>query len=216
MRDNYSPSSRYRRVQFPARLMALPLSLTAVALLAAASTVRVPYETPVTVRVKSEVTSAKAQSGDPVPLVVADDVVVNGYVVIARGADGLAEVDSATPAASNSSGQIRVIFKWVRAVDGSKIGVTGERSGTGGNNNGNADAASTLFDGSNAAWSAGAYQASQAMQVVGNVFGHIAEHAKGNEAAIEPTKTISLEVKNPNGVTIVSSQKSTNDDSDVK
>ena len=48
------------------------------------SNVRVPFETPVTVHLKSEVSSSKAQAGDSVALQVADDVVVNGYVVMAR------------------------------------------------------------------------------------------------------------------------------------
>jgi hypothetical protein len=187
----------------------------------------VPYQTPVTVHVKSEVSSSKAQPGDSVVLQLADDVVVNGYVVMARGADGLAEVESATPASANGSGELKLVFKWVRAVDGSKIGVSGDCDVAGRTTSGSANGAnSTLSEGLQAASSTVATSSG-----IGNLISHSSGllghltlgHAssKGTDASIEPARTISIEVRNPNGVTIVSSQKSSlkssaGDDGDVK
>jgi len=195
------------------------------------SNVRVPFETPVTVHLKSEVSSYKAQAGDSVALQVADDVVVNGYVVMARGADGLAEVESATPASATSPGELKLVFKWVRAVDGSKIGVNGELNGAGRAPSDRASAAtSALSDGLQTA-SSTVTSSSGGTSTVANLIGQsggllshlgLLNHlsSKGNDASIEPDRTISIEVRNPNGVTIISSQKSSrpsaSDDSDVK
>jgi hypothetical protein len=150
-------------------------------------------------------------------LQVAEDVVENGYVVMAKGAEGIAVVDSITPASASSPGQVHLTFKWVRAVDGSKIGVTGQHTGVGRSGSDGADAASTLNDTSNAATSAGVYQAANILGRAQNVLKNLTAHAKESDASVSPNQTISLEVRNPNGVTIVSSQKSAaNDDSDVQ
>jgi len=186
------------------------------------SSIHVPAQMPVTLHVKSEISSSRAQVGDTVALQVAEDVVVSGYVVIAHGADGLAEITTASPAGANSSGQLLVQFKWVRAVDGSKIGVTGTASLTGRTNSNDSDPSSTLSDSSNAAQSAGATQVANVLQRASGFFRNITAHAKGNEAAIEPDRTFSVEVRNPNGVNIISSLRSSQpattakDDSDVK
>jgi hypothetical protein len=93
---------------------------------ALAESVRVPADTPVSIQVTTPVSSKTAHVGDTVPLKVTEDVIVNGYVVIARGADGKAVVDAAQPAQMNSTpGTLHVTYKWVRSVDGSKIGVNG-------------------------------------------------------------------------------------------
>jgi hypothetical protein len=188
----------------------------------AGSAIHVAPQTPVTVHVKSAVSSSRAQAGDTIALQVADDVVVNGYIVIARGADGLAEVTSATPAGANSNGQLAIQYKWVRAVDGSKIGVTGTSSLAARSNSNDSDPATTLSDGSNAAQSAGITQAANYLQRVSGVFKNLTAHAKGNDISLEPDRTISLEIRNPAGVSIISSQRSSqptttaNDDADVK
>jgi hypothetical protein len=198
-----------------------------------ASNVKVPFLTPVTVHVKSEVLSSKVQEGDSVVLQIADDVVVNGYVVMARGADGLAQVESVTPATANSPGQLELECKWVRAVDGSKIGVQGDFKAAGRANSGGGNTAtSTLSSGLQAASNMGSN--SGALGAVSNLLGSsggllshlggLGHVSKGNEASIEPDRTISLEIRNPFGVTIASSQKSSqktsassaSDDSDVK
>jgi hypothetical protein len=164
------------------------------------------------------VSSATAQQGDTVALVVADDVIVNGYVVMARGADGLGEIERAWPASANSSGNVLLAAKWVRAVDGSKIGVNGELTVAGRGPSGRTDGAATVSNGVQAASSTVAASTSggtnAAANLVGSVsglFGHLNRlrqaDPKGTDAAIEPVRSISVEVRNPNGVTIVSSQK---------
>lgn len=178
--------------------------------------VLVAFGTPVTVHVKSEVSSSRVQPGDEIPLQLAEDVVVNGYVVMAKGADGAAVVESVVPASADSAGQIGLTFKWVRAVDGSKIGVTGQHMAAGGpgSNTDAADVFSTLSDTTNAA---GAYEAANYLGRARNLLKSFSSHAKQSEATVNTSRTISLEVRNRNGVTITSSQRaSANNDNDVK
>jgi hypothetical protein len=127
-----------------------------VGLLGVATAVSVPTQTTVTVRLVNEISSARAQSGDPVALTVADNVIVGGYVVIAKGAEALGMFDTVSPAGDGTPGSIVLTIKWVRAVDGSKIGVTGQQTGSGRTTASGADITTTLSDTSNAANSAGA------------------------------------------------------------
>jgi hypothetical protein len=175
----------------------------------------------VTVHVKREVSSSRAQAGDTTALQVADDVVVHGYIVTARGADGMAEVTSAAPAGAHTPGTLNVLYRRVRDVDCSKIGVAGTsslsgRSSSGGGN----DPSATLSEGSNVAQSAGIARVASVLQPASGSFKNLTAHAKGHDASLEPDLTISLEVSTPNGVSIVSSSLTqpmtkANDDSDV-
>jgi len=54
----------------------------------AAATIAVPGGTPVSVSLSEAISSATANEGDLVAIVVSKDVDVNGYVVIPRGAHG--------------------------------------------------------------------------------------------------------------------------------
>ncbi len=200
----------------------LSLGVAAIILLGAATPVRVPYATSVNVHVKNEVSSSRVQVGDKVPIEVASDVVVGGFIVFARGADGLAQVSSVTAATGNSVGQIQLTYKWVRSVDGSKIGVSGAQSAAGTASSSVSNTASAVNSAQNTANAADV--SSTALDRVSNIFGRAREvsdnvnlHPKAGEGAIEPDRTIVLTVRNPDGVTISSSQKATpEDDLDVK
>ncbi len=189
---------------------------------ASGSSIKVPYETPISVHVRSQLSSADAHVGDKVSIEVVDDVAINGFVVFAKGADGSAEVSSVTPAAANTPGQIELAVKWLHCVDGSKIGVTGQLSSTSGGSSTTAASGPSTSDVQNAINSAGVNSAAlnQAQNVLGrvkNVFGSLTAHAKGAEGAIGPDRKFTVSVRNPAGVVIVSTVKSTgSDDSDVK
>lgn len=78
--------------------------------------------TRIPVAVTDTISSATAQVGDIVNIVAAEDVVVNGYVVIAKGAGGQAEIASVEQAHGNGgSGKLGIKMDWISAVDGEKI-----------------------------------------------------------------------------------------------
>lgn len=189
---------------------------------ASGSSIKVPYETPISVHVRSQLSSADAHVGDKVAIEVVDDVAVNGFVVFAKGADGLAEVSSVAPAAANTAGQVELAVKWLHCVDGSKIGVTGQLSSASGTPSTTAGSGASTSDVQNAINSAGinSNALNQAQNVLGrvkNVFGSLNAHAKGAEGAIGPDRKFTVSVRNPSGVVIESTLKATgSDDSDVK
>jgi hypothetical protein len=111
---------------------------------------------------------------------------------------------------------VQLSFVWVRAVDGSRIGIVGVQEGVGRAGSSAADATSTLYDTGNAASSVGASQASGVLGGAQSLMGIFAKHARQNDASVSQKQAISVAVKNPNGVTIASSQKAATDDSDIK
>ena len=66
------------------------LLLAPLVLMAAATAVQIPYQTRIKVFLKDAVSPSQVQVGDRVHLIVVENVVVSGYVVFAKGADGLA------------------------------------------------------------------------------------------------------------------------------
>lgn len=89
---------------------------------AAAGTVIVPESTRIPVSVTDKVSSATAQVGDIINIVAAEDVVINGYIVVAKGAGGQAEIASVERAHGNGgSGNLGIKMDWISAVDGEKI-----------------------------------------------------------------------------------------------
>jgi hypothetical protein len=185
----------------------------------AAQSVRVPSETPVSVQATVPVSSKTARVGDTVPLKVTEDVIVNGYVVIAHGAEGKAVVDSVQPAQMNSApGALRVTYKWVRAVDGSKIGVNGIFSAQGPN----ASFGETQAQLNNAASTArdqNLPQATTAINRITNVFIHAKTASTGGEALLDPGRAYEVGV-HTNGVPILSNQRASvttsKNDADVR
>lgn len=88
--------------------------------------VTVPPGTPIGVRIVEDIFPAKAKTGDRLLLVVDKDVVVDGYVVISKGASVVAEVaESKEKGYAGQAGRILLSFKTVTAVDEQIIIVSG-------------------------------------------------------------------------------------------
>ena len=72
--------------------------------------------------VLSPVSSPPANPGDSVPIQAVADVVVDGYVIVKAGADGLRDGPTVDRAASGGhSGTVTLDYVYVRAVDGEKV-----------------------------------------------------------------------------------------------
>lgn len=82
----------------------------------------IPAGVVIKMHVLSPVSSSSANPGDSVPIQAVADVVVDGYVIVKAGADGLATVATVDRAASGGhSGTVTLDYVYVRAVDGEKI-----------------------------------------------------------------------------------------------
>jgi len=87
-----------------------------------ADLVLVPGGTSVVVALAEPISSGTAHVGDQVAVVVKKEVDVNGWVVIAAGANGHATVTTADAAAGNGSGgKLALTIDWVYSTDGGKI-----------------------------------------------------------------------------------------------
>lgn len=85
----------------------------------------VPGGTRVPVSTTDEISSSTAQVGDTISIIAAEDVVANGYIVVAKGAGGQAEIASVERAHGNGgSGKLGIKMDWITAVDGEKIRLT--------------------------------------------------------------------------------------------
>ena len=88
----------------------------------AGTTVTVPGATPLKVRLIDTVSSSNANVGDTFQFRADNDVVVNGWIVIARGAPGQGEVASVERAGSHGHpGNLGLKFDYIYGVDGKKI-----------------------------------------------------------------------------------------------
>jgi hypothetical protein len=114
----------------------LPIVLTAAfvwyclvcAVVAVAATITVPVGTAVTGVFNDPVDPAAASVGQTVMLSVVDPVVIEGAVVIQAGAPILAEVTVAQKrGAVGKPAKIGVALRYVTAVDGSNISLTGQK-----------------------------------------------------------------------------------------
>jgi hypothetical protein len=90
-----------------------------------ANSILVPGGTTVVVSLTEPVSSSTANENDQIALVVKHDVLVNGQVVVAVGANGHATVTSVSHAGSNGSGgKIAMSVDWVYSVDGGKVALS--------------------------------------------------------------------------------------------
>jgi len=90
--------------------------------------------TPVKLRLAENLTSATAKAGDQVPFEVTEDVLVDGVVVIAKGAQALARVTEANPKRRmGRPGTLNVSIDFARLADGEKaqLRATQESQGDG-------------------------------------------------------------------------------------
>ena len=184
---------------------------------AAAFTHHVPYGTPVQLRVDANLSSRDLHGGDLVPMRVLYNVVVDGYVVIARGAPAVAEVESSDGAQSGGmTGELMLKAVWARAVDHSRIGITGYLTGLGKPRD-IAVAGNSLMSGAYVAESLGGYGLGVGLAGAGIAANGIASAQKGGEAYLTPQMRMNTEVQNLWGVSIDSNLAAgPTDDSPIK
>lgn len=131
-------------MRFSVAALAAVLSFSTVAALAA-TRVTVPGGTPVVIRMVDTISSGQANVGDTFEFKADDNVVVNGYVVIARGAEGRGEVTKVDRAGAHGhSGNLGVKFDYVYAVDGEKIRLSAVDKNNQGSQNKGASSTATI------------------------------------------------------------------------
>jgi len=111
----------------------------------AATTVTVPGATPMKIRLIDSISSSNANVGDTFQFRADEDVVVNGWIVVARGAPGQGEVVSVDRAGSHGHpGNLGLKFDYVYAVDGKKIRLTATNQKQQGEERGGASSTATV------------------------------------------------------------------------
>ena len=91
--------------------------------------VTVPGGTEVDVQLTEPISSSTANVGDTFAFHVASDVVVNGWIVVAKAAYGQGEVVTVDRAGSHGHpGSLGLQMDWVFATDGEKIRVTSQHT----------------------------------------------------------------------------------------
>ena len=102
----------------------------AVAPAAAAPGTRIvlPGGTPVTVVVSEKISSATANVGDTFDIEASQDVIIDGWLAIKKGAPGQGEILAVDRAGSHGHpGSLGVQMDWVYSVDGHKVKLTSQR-----------------------------------------------------------------------------------------
>ena len=89
----------------------------------AAAQVGIPEGIPVHVRLEEDLSSASAQQGQDVRLVVAEEAKIGGTVVITQGAPVVGHVTTAVPKRLTSGGKLDFSIEKVTAADGADISV---------------------------------------------------------------------------------------------
>lgn len=109
----------------PMAALAQQVTPPASSTLTAKKIVIVPAGARVAVSTTDKVSSATAQVGDIITISATEDVVVDGYVVVSKGAGGQAEIASVERAHGNGgSGNLGIKMDWISAIDGEKILLT--------------------------------------------------------------------------------------------
>jgi hypothetical protein len=88
-------------------------------------TILVPAGTPVKVHIVGTLSSKDAKDDQTFPIAAAEDVVINGMVVIPKGAGGegvVKKVDGAR--GSGHSGSLQLVMNYLHSADGGKIALT--------------------------------------------------------------------------------------------
>ena len=198
-------------------LGALLVSMGSESVLAGDFTHHVPYGTPVVLQVDANLSSGNLANGDLVPMRVVDNVVVDGYVVIAAGAPAVAEVEASDPAVPGGiQGDLMLTALWARAIDHSRIGIVGYLSGFGKPRD-ITNAGVTLLSGAGVADALGAYHAGIGLGSLGVAAEGIGDAEKGGEAYLTPRMRMNTEVQNLWGVDIDSNVAAgPTDDSPIK
>ncbi len=94
----------------------------------AGTKVIVPGGTPISFQVTDKISSGTASVGDNFGIRVAKDVVVDGWVVVTKGAGGIGEILKVDHAGSHGhAGSLGVQLDWVYGADGNKIRLTAQQ-----------------------------------------------------------------------------------------
>ncbi len=90
--------------------------------------VTIPGGTPLHVTLVGKVSSSNANVGDTFAIQAADNVVVDGWIVITKGAVGQGEVATVDRAGSHGHpGTLGIQMDWIFAADGEKLHLTSQR-----------------------------------------------------------------------------------------
>jgi hypothetical protein len=167
----------------------LPLSVSA------ANRITIPGGTPVPIRMVDSIDSGSANVGDTFEFKADDNVVVNGYVVIARGAEGRGTVASVDRAGGHGhAGHLGLNFDYVYAVDGEKIRLDSVKKNKNGEGNAGASSTATI--------------ASTLLLGPIGLFAH--NWVKGKNVTVDSSKTFTVFVSDT--VHVVSTQRATASD----
>lgn len=163
-------------MRFSGVALGAALSLSLVANAFASTRITVPGGTPVTIRMVDTLDSGTANVGDTFEFKADDNVVINGYVVIARGAAGHGEVTKVDRAGNHGhAGSLGIQLDYVYAVDGEKIRLDTDSKTTAGEDRKGASSTATIIG--------------YATLGVGGLFAH--NFVKGRNITLDPSKTYS-------------------------
>src|SRR5579862_1178233 len=109
-------------------LVCLPLAFAAIpAGASSGQKIVVPGGTPITVVVTNPISSSTAKVGDTFAVEAQSDVVVDGWIAIAKGAPGEGTITSVDHAGSHGHpGSLGIEMNWIYAADGEKIKLTSQ------------------------------------------------------------------------------------------
>lgn len=116
----------------PGTILPLPVEIEPRAEPEPLPSVVIPRKTPVHLELLENLNSKLSRTGELVRFLVADDVVVDGQVILAEGAPIQGRIKFAQPSKSNGrAGVLQVVAPKVRVADGSEIRMFGEIVSTG-------------------------------------------------------------------------------------
>jgi hypothetical protein len=177
-------------MRFSVAALAAVLCLSTTLSAIAATRVTIPGGTAVTIRMVDTIDSGTANVGDTFEFKADDDVVVNGYVVIARGAAGHGTVTKVDRAGTHGHpGSLGIQLDYVYAVDGEKIRLDTDNKNAVGEDKKGASSTATIIG--------------YATLGIGGLFAH--NFVKGRNVTLDPSKTYSAFVDNT--VHVVSNQR---------
>jgi hypothetical protein len=160
--------------------LVLVLSVVALPIVAIAGPMEtVPGGTSVGVKVVDPISSSSANVGDVFQIKAAQDVVVDGWIVIPKDSPGQGEVMTVDRAGSHGhAGSLGLQFDWVYSADGGKIRLSNVKSSTQGQGSGGASSTATI--------------ASYVLLGPIGLFTH--NFVKGKDVTIDSTRTIMIYV----------------------
>lgn len=169
-----------RILSIAAAVLAIALPVTSLA-----ATVSVPVGTKVQVHLVRALSSGTAKAGQYFSFEAAEPVVVNGRIVIAKGALGSGHVVAVSKAQGKSAGKMTLAFDSIRGVDGSRIPLTQDSSVKGNSEKGKASTATIA--------------ATLALGPIG-LFAH--NMVKGKDITVNPDRTLPAWVRTSTPVNV--------------